>query len=390
MGPTRSGPADAFETLAARGTAVLRVCLLPIALVGLPTSRYDPALDVFPYVLGAFAVFAFAMLLAAFRPGIPTPSPLVLALADLILVALVVYASGGVRSPLRFAFYAMPIIAALRLSLRLTAGWTGLALGAYLAVTIPHANERLPGDTDLIFDEALSLAWVGAAAMMLSALLGQRDRRLAELAASRRQLVQEALQSEARERRRLAQALHDESLQNVLLARQEVTDVERSVPGAADRLRQALDATQRQLRSEAFSMHPVGLESAGVASVLQHLADEAGRRGGFEASVHVSPTAEHVRSDLVLAAARELLGNVAKHAGASHVTVALEASANTLELRVGDDGVGIGHGQLARALKDGHIGVAALKERLDAVGGRLDLESSADGGTVFTAILPPD
>ena len=234
-------------------------------------------------------MYAVTLLVLSFRTDAPILSPLVQVVLDLALIAALVYTSGGATSPLRFAFYVRPILAAIRLSPPLAAASTGLALVAYLLVTIPHPSARRPADLHLVVQESLTLIWVGAAAVLLSTLVGRRARRFAELAANRRELVQQSLDAEARERRRLAQVLHDGAIQNVLLARQEVTDLQRGVPEAGERAKAALDETHRQLRDEVFAMHPVGLERAGPEAVLRHFADDAARRGHFQARVRVQP-----------------------------------------------------------------------------------------------------
>lgn len=368
--------------------AALRLALLPIALVALSGRHGDLGVDLYPYLVVVLAVYGVAMLALGLRRDRPPPAPLAQALVDLVLISALVYTSGGASSPLRFAFYVLPIIAALRLSPVLTACWTALALIAYLVVTIPHPGTRLPADEKLIVTESLTLLWVGAAAVMVSTLVGRRARRFAALAASRRELVQQLLDAEARERRRLAQVLHDGAIQNVLLARQEVTDLQRGVDGAGERAKDALDETHQQLRDEVFAMHPVGLERAGCAAVLQHFGDEAARRGRFTARVRVEPAVAQTHDALLFASARELLTNAAKHAHATHVDVALGADNGSLRLRISDDGVGFAPERLSQAVAGGHVGLAVIGERIRAVGGELAIDSVQGRGTTITATIP--
>jgi len=385
-----SDPAAPDRRAVNRGIAVLRLALLPIALIELPNRSDDLPFDLYPYLVAVLGLYALAVLVLAWRPGEPAPPPIVQAVLDLVLIAALVYASGGSESPLRFSFYVLPVIAALRLSPLLTATWTALALGAYLLVTIPHPDTRVPADASLVLEESLELIWVGAAAVMLSTLVGRRERTLAALAESRRELVRQALEAEAQERRRLAQVLHDDAIQNVLLARQEVTDLERGVKGAGPRARQALDETHRQLRDEVFAMHPVGLERAGPQAVLQHFADDAARRGGFQVRVSVDPELAQAGDELLYACARELLVNAAKHARASHVDVSLRRRPGGLALRIDDDGVGLAPRRLDQAPSGGHIGFASMSERVRAVGGEVDVDSRPGRGTTITVVLPRD
>ncbi|HSD77709.1 MAG TPA: ATP-binding protein [Solirubrobacteraceae bacterium] len=362
---------------------------MPLALLGAAGNPPGVTSDLFPWILGLLGVYAALSLAASRRSGLDGRLGAVQASLDLVFVALLVYSTGGPRSPLKYTFYVLPIGAALRLSPRLTATWAGLSVIAYLAVTIPHPQTSLPDDLDALAEDSLALLWVGAAAVMLSALVGRRHAALAELAATRRALVQQALDAEARERRRLAEELHDHAIQNVLLARQEIADIVRGVPGADRRARDALDETSRQLRHEVFQMHPLGLERAGLGAVLRELVDEAAQRGRFTATVTVAPEAEHGGpQDLVVSAARELLANVAVHARASRVAVGVTATADAMRLTVVDDGVGIPPGRLEQAVGQGHIGVASVIERVRAVGGHMEVHSAPADGTSVEVTVP--
>ncbi len=365
-----------------RGVALLRLALVPIALVVDVPDRDSTA---FALVLALFAAYAIIMLAVSLL-GLRRVPPAAQAVADLVSITALVYVSGGAESGLRFAFYVLPLAAAVWLSPGLTATWLGIALTAYLLVAVPHPQTSVPEDLDFVAEQSLALLWVGAGAVMLSALLGRRARSLAALAEARRRLVRQSLDAEARERRRLAETLHDEAIQNVLVARQEVADAERGVPGAADRARHALDETSAQLRREIVAMHPLGLERGGLASALQNIAASAERRGGFSADVTVEDEAVGVHDDLVYATVRELISNAATHAGASKVTVALTAEPRAIRLTVADDGVGLPQGRLERALDEGHIGLAVASERVRAVGGDISVESG--GGTTVTVVLP--
>ena len=371
------------------GVALLRVALVPVAALSEALIPHpELPFDVFPYVLLAVGIYAVAMLALELGPVRWRPPALAAAVIDLLAITALVYTSGGARSQLRFAFYVLPVAAAVRLSPRITALWSVLAILAYLAVALPHPTTDAVGDLEFILAQALALAWVSAAAVMLSALLQRRTDALARLARQRRSLVRQALDAEARERRRLAEALHDEAIQNVLAARQEVVDVARGAPGAAERARAALDDAQHQLRQEVLAMHPLGLERAGLATVLRSLADDASRRGGFATEVVVEPDAVGEHDELVLATARELLTNAVKHSRAHQVALRLERDDGLVRLEVADDGRGLTEERLDVAVADGHIGLASLAERIDAVGGELALRGARGGGTKVVVTLP--
>ncbi|MBV9818383.1 MAG: hypothetical protein JOZ07_08560 [Solirubrobacterales bacterium] len=372
------------------GIAALRLALVPVALITC-SGKGSLNSQLYPWLIATFGLYSVgSLIVAAF--GDPTPRiSLTPAVVDLCAVAALVYVTGGAHSPLKFAFYVLPIAAALRLSPSLTASWAVLSVLAFLAVTLPDPRTVLPDDLDLVLDDSLSLLWVSSAAIMLSAMVGSRQRALVGFAEMRRDLVQQALDAGAHEQRRLAEELHDHAVQNVLLARQELADIVRGVPGAADRARAALDETDRQLRQEIFAMHPLSLEQAGLSAILSSLAEGAGHRGGFSTRVRVTPAAERGgQRDIIVTSARELLTNVAKHAHASHVEVQLRTADGMLELTVSDDGAGMDRDEVAEAVRGGHIGLASVRERLRSRDGRLDISARPGAGTTATVTIPRD
>jgi two-component system NarL family sensor kinase len=86
--------------------------------------------------------------------------------------------------------------------------------------------------------------------------------------------------------------------------------------------------------------------------------------------------------------ARELLTNAAKHAEADTVHVAVRRQNGALVLEVADDGRGVDPAAVAAAPLSGHIGLASLVQRVEAVGGTFELEAGEGGGTTVRARLP--
>ena len=204
-----------------------------------------------------------------------------------------------------------------------------------------------------------------------------------------RQLLGQVLEAGERDRREIAQQLHDESLQSLLAAHQElleaapgragVTRAHEVVAGAIDRLREAVVA-----------LHPVTLERGGLDQALAAVAREAERLGGFECELDVDEAAAGEHAPLLLACARELLTNAARHSGAEHVRVSVGAgdADSTVVLEVSDDGEGIDPGRPDEAFAQGHIGLASVAQRLETVGGSLELDGSPGAGTVARAVVP--
>jgi PAS domain S-box-containing protein len=222
--------------------------------------------------------------------------------------------------------------------------------------------------------------------------LARRAEEVARLADERARLVLQLLDAEQRERRRVSQALHDDALQNLIAAFDELAEAERGAESheeACRRIAPLLERTIDQLRDTALELHPLLLERKGLLVALDAIARGAAGLGGFRVSVRVDPGATAVNDRMVLSVARELLVNAAKHSKASRVSVVAEPDDGGVKLTVSDDGVGMSAQRREHALAEGHIGLASLVERLAAIGGALDL-SSAGNGTVASAAIPED
>lgn len=147
--------------------------------------------------------------------------------------------------------------------------------------------------------------------------------------------------------------------------------------------------TPTAVRREAvFDLHPYVLEAAGLEAARRSVAQEAAARGRFRLRLDLHGHGVHAQDQLVFSAARELLTNVVRHAGASFVDVRLEERNGELVLVVGDDGCGVPAGRPEERLADGHIGLAAQRVRVEAAGGHMELLSTPGGGTRVELRVP--
>jgi signal transduction histidine kinase len=92
---------------------------------------------------------------------------------------------------------------------------------------------------------------------------------------------------------------------------------------------------------------------------------------------------------IVYRVTQEALTNVSKHAQARHVWIRLSAEEHAVDLTIRDDGIGFDPTEAARLLKDGHFGLAGMRERVELGGGRLELDSRPGEGTTIGVELPP-
>ena len=234
---------------------------------------------------------------------------------------------------------------------------------------------------------ALSVA-VLLAAFLAALVISQRRRIALEREHSRRILA-----AQEDERARVARELHDDALQRIALIRHELDetalhagpDMAKRISGASGEL-QDLSVV---LRTAAHHLHPSVVDKAGLRDALRALAEEMARTAGLEVRVAAPDANVAVPPALGLAAyriAQEALRNVVKHSGAPRADVALEAGPGGLTLRVSDAGKGF---DSSVAHPEDGLGLIAMRQRAEAVGGRVTLQSRPGGGTTLTATFPP-
>jgi len=188
------------------------------------------------------------------------------------------------------------------------------------------------------------------------------------------------------ERRRLERNLHDGAQQRLVslsLALRLAQARLESDPAAADELLTnagvELALALQELRELARGLHPAVLADRGLAPALDSLVERSPIPVELELEVDERlPEAVEVASFYVVS---EALANVAKYAHASEVRVRVARTVAGLELQVSDDG--IGGADVARG-----TGLRGLFDRVDALGGTLEVESPPGGGTRVTASLP--
>jgi signal transduction histidine kinase len=251
----------------------------------------------------------------------------------------------------------------------------------YGALAAHSAHPGAVGPEHVTFLQAVANVLDSAVARL------RAEEEIAEQAAARGRLVAQALDAEERTRREISETLHDGPLQDLLALNQELLRLEAGGEHL-DRARAGIARAIGALREIMVDLHPVAFEVAGLESALGAVADQQARQGAFAWELDIDPSADGVRDDLVIALARELLTNAAKHADASRVRVSVRLAAGAIRLEVADDGSGIPEGRLAAALREGHIGLASSVQRVEAVGGTLTVAPAPGGGTAVAVTLP--
>ena len=376
-----------------RALAWLRLALVAVILVSeqLINRRHQAGL-VFGEIVTAAMVYAVVGIVVSLRSA---PGPMIARVQptlDVVLLAGLTAASGGAFSDVRKAFFVIPLAAAFKERPRSTGLWSIAAVVAF-SIAAAVAGGHLSGSPNTwqgsMLGQDLYLLWTGAAATMLAVALRRRSAETEALAESRQRLVTHAIHSVEQERTRLAGALHDEPVQNLIAARHDLRRAERT--GDAEsfaRLDEALTTTVASLREEIFKLHPHVLDHVGLGSALQQVAERCARDHRVRIEVDIEDAPPVVHQQALYSLGRELLGNASRHARASVICLRLSRDREGVRLEVIDDGRGIPEGRLHAALLEGHVGLAEITERVAALGGQLAISSAGGSGTRIRITLP--
>jgi two-component system NarL family sensor kinase len=331
------------------------------------------------------AIFSFvatagsAMILGLEQAGLAVPGEAGLPIAVLLLA----WAGDGLN--LTLLAVGSPMMRGLRIRDAFRQHWLPvvpwMTLTAGLAAGTAHAYYTLgPGAI------AVGVLLHGGAQVLLKTIEREERQRVDVHAAfqARDQYLADALEAEARERRKVALELHDDALQNLLVARQELAGA--GVPRADERVAAAIDV-MRGLVTRQYQLETGPVELHGR---LQQMIEIVTAQGGFRYLLEVGEDPGGPASDLLVALARELVVNAIKHSGGTLVRVHVAREAGSLRLTVADDGHGFEPGGVDDRLRDGHLGLTAVRDRVKAQGGRVDFAATPSGGAEVRVRLPDE
>ncbi|MEO6066573.1 MAG: sensor histidine kinase [Gemmatimonadota bacterium] len=207
-------------------------------------------------------------------------------------------------------------------------------------------------------------------------------------------LSQRMLIQHEEERRRLSRELHDETAQVLSAVKMQLGVLAESLAeGERARLMRAqdlLDEGIRGIRHVTDALRPSLLDDLGLVPALRSLVEGFRTRSELTVELKIAALLPKLTEEAELALFRALqegLSNVAQHAAASHVRVELQVRGDAVELEVEDDGRGMAIEDLPLLEREGHMGIAGMRERIHAVNGSVELRN-ASRGTVLRVTVP--
>jgi signal transduction histidine kinase len=197
------------------------------------------------------------------------------------------------------------------------------------------------------------------------------------------------------ERKRLARELHDsvtQTLFSIGLTAEAAAELVESDPSRARdqlaHLQELTRAAMQEMRSLIFELRPAELETEGLAAAVRKHVDVLRRLHEQKIELQVEGD-RRLPPDVekgLLRIAQEALGNALRHAGAGHVSVSLATRDSRVSLRVADDGRGFDVEEAAARSR--RLGLTSMRERAEALGGSLSVESEPGGGTTVLVEVP--
>ncbi len=241
----------------------------------------------------------------------------------------------------------------------------------------------------------------------LIALKEQREQALAEMRVSQealrhtyrrlRSLTRRLELAKEDERKRIARELHDEMGQALTAAKinLQLLSSDPAQVGVAGRIEDTIglvDRMIRHVRQLSLDLRPPLLDEMGLAAALRGYLEATAQRSGIEVAVEAAEAPAGIPAEIEITAFRvvqEAVTNVLRHARASRIEVSLTHDSSWLEVSVRDDGRGFDvESALERGAGGHHLGLLGIRERVESLGGTVDLRSAPGVGTSVRVRVP--
>ncbi|MAG37479.1 MAG: hypothetical protein CL878_14685 [Dehalococcoidia bacterium] len=207
------------------------------------------------------------------------------------------------------------------------------------------------------------------------------------------------VRAQEEERQRIAQELHDDTIQALILLHRQLNALEDASPAlpppALEQLRTARATAQttiQSLRDFAWRLRPSILDDLGLVTAIRSLTTELEERATLASRLRVIGSEQRLAPNVELGlyrVAQEALRNVERHAQATQLSVAIAFAAEEVQVEVRDNGSGftfpLAPGQSPAS---DHLGLLGMHERAELLGGTFAVQSTPGTGTRITVTIP--
>ena len=257
--------------------------------------------------------------------------------------------------------------------------------------------ENLGRRLSVVLNIALGAALLLAAGCVVYILRIERQnsRRYEEVVQTRgtlRQLSARLVEAQETERRTISRELHDQVGQTLNALLVDSANLAKRIPPEdgisrryLDNIRAFADSSVNSLRDIALLLRPSMLDDLGLIPALEWQAREVSRRNGIKVKVAAEKVPDSLPDAVrtcIYRVVQEALHNVSRHSGARSVSVTVRQTDESLMLIVEDDGRGFDPARTRG------LGLLGMEERITQLGGRLEIQSQPDKGTVLRVTLP--
>lgn len=295
-----------------------------------------------------------------------------------------------------FAICLLAVFLSSRISARITKPIRNLVR---VVESITKGNLLARADSnDTVEIGKLAVAFNEMAANLIKAS-ADKETLLSELRAKDRMrdtLISKLMTAQEDERKRISRELHDETSQALTSLMLTMRALAEDAPNREQKEallvgRNVAAGILREVRDLAVELRPPALDDLGLAAAIESYSDKFAARHSLDIDLHITGRQTGVGDQLAVALYRivqESLSNVAQHAGATAVSIAIAFESEQIVVTIADNGRGLSESDLARARRERRLGLYGMRERVELLQGTLAIRQSSSGGAELCITIP--
>ena len=211
--------------------------------------------------------------------------------------------------------------------------------------------------------------------------------------------LRQVLQAQEEERKRLARELHDDTSQQILLLTHGVDNIAskadhylpKELRNELEKLYELSKQTYQGIKRYAQALRPGILDDLGLVPAIKWLAQELNNLAGIEVQVRIGaiPSLAQETQLVLFRIVQEALNNIHRHSGASEASIMVECQGAEIRVTINDNGRGFKlPPQLSEFAGQGKLGLTGMEERVQLIGGELEVSSQEGKGTTIIVKAP--